>query len=103
MSVREKVCALVPGMDVRFEAVFVFTAARVEAKWGRTGYLNCITDDQLDSYIAEKDFGKKLTPNDVSRIAQAFLGLAHMEKEFGRETKAKPQVTRSRLQPVCAD
>jgi hypothetical protein len=85
MGVREKVLTLAPGMEVRHNAVFVFTAARVEARWGTTGYLNCVTDDQIFNYIAEKDFGKKLTAEEVSRIAQAFLGLAHMDREFGRE------------------
>jgi len=86
MGVREKVLTLAPGMEVRHNAVFVFTAARVEAKWGTTGYLNCITDDQLNNYITEKDFGKKLTADEVSQIAQAFLGLAHMDREFARRS-----------------
>ena len=34
MSVRERVLTLAAGLDTRFNAVFVFTAARVEAKWG---------------------------------------------------------------------
>lgn len=82
MGVREKVLTLAPGMEAHFNAVFVFTAARIEAKWGTTGKLNCITDDQLHSYIVEKDFGKKLAPVEVTRIAQAFLGLAHMDSDF---------------------
>jgi len=53
--------------------------------------LNCVTDDQLFNYIAEKDFGKKLKTEEASQIAQAFLGLAHMDKEFGRETKSQPE------------
>ena len=91
MGVRETVLKLAPGIEARFNAVFVFTAARVEAKWGTSGPLNCITDDQLYGYIVEKDFGKKLTSADVGQIAQAFLGLAHMDKEFGRETKKQSQ------------
>jgi hypothetical protein len=82
MNVREKVLVLAPGMDAHFSAVFVFTAARVEAKWGTTGRLNCITDDQLKSYIVEKGFGKKLPAGEVNRIAQAFLGLAQMDSAF---------------------
>jgi hypothetical protein len=78
-------------MEAHFNAVFVFTAARVEAKWGTTGYLNCVTDDQLFTYIAEKDFGKKLKSEEINQIAQAFLGLAHMDKEFGRGTKLQPE------------
>lgn len=103
MSVRERVLTLATGMDTRFNAVFVFTAARVEAKWGTTGKLHCITDDQLFDYIAEKDFGKKLKAEEISQIAQAFLGLAHMDKEFGRDMKVKPQTSRSNLQPASVN
>jgi len=86
MGIKERALTLAAGMDAHFNAVFVFTAARVDAKWGTTARLNCISDEQLYSYIAEKDFGKKLKPAEISQIAQAFLGLAHMDKEFGRET-----------------
>jgi hypothetical protein len=103
MGVREKALTLAAGMDTHFTAVFVFTAARVEAKWGTTGKLHCITDDQLFNYIAEKDFGKKLKAEEITQIAQAFLGLAHMEKEFGREINAKPVVKQRVLQPAGAD
>ena len=88
MGVREKVIALVPGMDTRFNAVFVFIAARVETKWGSTAHLNCISDAQLYDYIVAKDFGNKLKLEEMSQIAQAFLGLALMDKEFERGTKA---------------
>jgi hypothetical protein len=103
MGVREKALTLAAGMDTHFNAVFVFTAARVEARWGTTGKLHCITDDQLFNYIAGKDFGKKLNAEEISQIAQAFLGLAHMEKEFGREAKVKLQPSRCNLQPVGAN
>jgi len=82
MGVRENVLTLAPGVEAHFNAVFVFTAARVEARWGTTGKLNCITDEQLHKYIVEKDFGSKLPPAEVTRIAQAFLGLAHMDSDF---------------------
>ncbi|MFZ0826696.1 MAG: nuclease-related domain-containing protein [Verrucomicrobiia bacterium] len=103
MGVRDKVLTLAPGMEVRHNAVFVFTAAWVEAKWGTTGYLNCVADDQLYNYITEKDFGKKLNAEEVREIAQAFLGLAHMDKEFGLESKSKPQVLPCTMQPAGAD
>lgn len=103
MSVRERVLTLAAGLDTRFNAVFVFTAARVEAKWGTTGKLHCITDDQLFNYIVEKDFGKKLKAEEISQIAQAFLGLAHMDKEFGRKDNVKSQTSRSNLQPAGAN
>lgn len=82
MSVRDKVRTLAPGLDTFFEALFVFTAARVEARWRTTGNVNCLTDDQLHDYIANKDFGRKLASDQVQRISQAFLGLATMDREF---------------------
>jgi hypothetical protein len=103
MGVRNNVIALAPGMDVRFEAVLVFTAAWVEARWGKTGHANCITDDKLYTYISEKDFGRKLKPEEVSQIAQAFLGMAHMDKEFGRGAKEPSLEIRTSLQMARAD
>jgi hypothetical protein len=84
LGVREKVMTLAPNVDCFYQALFVFTAARVEAKWGSTGNVHCIRDDQIHNYVVEKDFGKRLKPEEVQRVAQAFLGLAHMEKEFTR-------------------
>jgi hypothetical protein len=84
LGIRDRVRVLAPGLEPFYQAVFVFTAARVEAKWGTTGNVNCIRDDQLHSYIVEKDFGKKLKPDEVQTIAQAFLGLAHMDREFSK-------------------
>lgn len=83
MRIREKVRLLATGLDPFYQGVFVFTAARVQAKWGTTGSVHCITDDQLYDYIVTKDFGKKLKPTEVQSIAQAFLGLAHMDSDFG--------------------
>jgi hypothetical protein len=85
MGVREQVGGLVPEMDVFFNAVFVFTSARNEAKWGTTGKANCITDDQLHEYIVENEFNKKkLTSKEVSDIAEALYKLACKDKEFGQ-------------------
>jgi Nuclease-related domain len=103
MGVREKVIMLAPRTDARFNAMFVFTAARVEARWGKTGHLNCLTDEQLCNYIRERDFGKKLRPDEVSQIAQAFLGLALMDQDFGRASRTQAQAGRSALQLVGAD
>lgn len=96
MSVREKVCTLAPGLDPFFKALFVFTSARVEAKWGTTGNVHCLTDDQLHDYIVNTDFGQRLTPAQVRSLAQAFLALAHMDREFqpSEPAKLRPPVPR---------
>lgn len=82
MGTRDKVKVLAPQVDPYYQALFVFTAARVEAKWGTTSNVNCIRDDQLFDYIVEKNFGKRLSQTHVEQVAQAFLGLAHMDSDF---------------------
>jgi hypothetical protein len=88
MHVKEKVRALAPGPDIYFEAVFVFTSARVDAGIGTTGAVHCIRDPQLFDYIVNKRFGKRLPAPEVERIAQAFLDLAQMEIGFSEKAEA---------------
>ena len=57
-------------------------SARVEANWGTTRSVHCIREDQLIDYIVLSKFGKKLNKQEVDTISQAFLALAHMEKDF---------------------
>lgn len=90
LSIRDRVLTLAPGLDPYCQALFVFTAARVDAKWGTTGNTHCVRDDQLHEYIVEKDFGKRLRFAELQRIAQAFLGLAHMDREFAQPAPARP-------------
>jgi hypothetical protein len=85
MGIRDKVKTLV-DLDPYFQAAFVFTSARVDANWGTTKSVHCIREDQLVDYIVESKFGKRLKPEDVDRIGQAFLGLAHMDKDFTGKT-----------------
>ncbi len=82
LGIRDKVRALAPGLDPFYQAVFVFTSARVEAKWGTTSTVHCIRDEQLHDYIANKKLGGRLSPAAVQTLAQAFLALAHMERGF---------------------
>ncbi|MBE2212655.1 MAG: hypothetical protein IAE82_02200, partial [Opitutaceae bacterium] len=70
-------------IDAYFNALFVFTAARVEANWGSTGKVICIRDDQLHDYIVDFKARRRLTAEEVTKLAQAFLALAHMDREFG--------------------
>jgi hypothetical protein len=91
MGIRDKVVGLIgSGHEVFYDALFVFTSARVEANWGRTSSVNCIMDDQLWGYIVEKDFGRKLEPREAERIAQAFLAVARMDKDFGPVSSVTP-------------
>jgi hypothetical protein len=82
LAIRDEVRILAPGLDPFYQAVFVFTSARVEAKWGATGSVHCIRDEQLHEYIVEKNFGRRLRPEEVLTLARAFLALAHMDRDF---------------------
>ena len=83
MGIRDKVRTLSPGPDPYYKALLVFTAARVDANWGSTGKVHCVRDDQLHDYIVGES-GTHLSPDEVERVAQAFLGLAHMDRGFTR-------------------
>jgi hypothetical protein len=86
MNVKDKIKAL-SNLDPFFKAVLVFPIARVEAGWGKTGNANCIRDDQLWSYIVENEIANKLDKKAIDSLAQAFLALATMDKEFQSSIK----------------
>ena len=81
MGIKEKARALV-DLDPYFQAVLVFTSARVEANWGSTKSVHCLRDEQLFDYIVASKPGKRLTTEEVDKIAQALAALAHLDKDF---------------------
>ena len=88
ISIRGQVAKLAAGFGQPFyKGLFVFTAARVEAKWGITGTVHCIGDDQLLGCILDKKYSMGLPPNRVKVIAQAFLALAHVDSDFTGQTE----------------
>lgn len=63
--------------------------------------MNCIRDDQLYEYIVEKSFGDTLEPDEAERIAQAFLAVARMDKDFDRGAQTTPESNEAAaLQPL---
>jgi hypothetical protein len=82
MNVKDRVRVLVPRRDPYFQGVFVFTSAWINANWGTTGSVHCLSDTQLYEYIVEKKFGRKLEPHETKQIAQAFLDLAVKDRGF---------------------
>jgi hypothetical protein len=68
------------ALDPYVRGVLAFPSARVEAKWGTTGPIHCITDEQLYDYIVEKK--KRLTKKEIDSISQAFLATARKDKDF---------------------
>jgi hypothetical protein len=81
MSVKEKIKLLASGLDPFHKGLFVFTAARIDARWGTTRNVHCLSENQLHDYIVETNFGKRLKKAEVDRLSRAFLGLAQMDSE----------------------
>jgi len=81
MSIREKIKVL-STLDPYVHGVLVFPSAWVDAKWGTTGYVNCVGGEQLYDYIVENKKGKKLKHKEIESISRAFLALARMDKDF---------------------
>jgi hypothetical protein len=102
MTVKETVCGLAPGTTTFFKGLLVFTAARVDAPWGKTGAVHCLREDQLWDYIVDHKGGKKLTSAEVKRIAQAFLGMAHMDRDFTEKATATRVSRPALVRPVAA-
>jgi hypothetical protein len=72
MFIKNKIKALT-GLDPFTRAILAFPAARVEAKWGTTGAVHCMGDDQLYKYIVENKKGGTLSKKDIAVISQALL------------------------------
>lgn len=81
MSIKEKIKVL-SAMDPYVQGVFAFPSAYIEAKWGATGYVHCVKDEQLYDYIVENKKGNRLSKKEIENISQAFLALARMDKDF---------------------
>ncbi len=94
MNVKKKVEVLCDSEDSQktdlpfFTGVLVFPLARVEAKWGATGSVHCVSDEILWDYIVESKKGKVLNSQQVEVIARAFGSLATMDKEFHKDAPA---------------
>lgn len=86
MSIREKIKVL-SSLDPYVQGVFAFPSAYVEAKWGTTGYVHCVKDEQIYDYIVENKKSKKLDKKAIESISQAFLALARMDKDFTPNNK----------------
>ena len=86
MSIKEKIKVLSP-VDSYVQGVFAFPSAYIEAKWGSTGYVHCVKDEQLYDYIVENKKSNKLSKREIESISQAFLALARMDKDFGTNNK----------------
>jgi hypothetical protein len=86
MSIKEKIKVLT-ALDPYIRGVLAFPSAHVDAKWGTTGYVHCVSDEKLYDYVVESKKRKKLPKKEIESIAQAFLALARMDKDFAPDSK----------------
>jgi hypothetical protein len=70
-----------------FRGLFVFTAARVEAKWGKTGQVHCMCEDQLWDYIVENKFAKRISAETVKGIAERVRRMAQLDPKSTHNAK----------------
>jgi hypothetical protein len=88
-------------VDPFFNAMFVFASAWLDAKFGATGWADCIRDDRLLKYIVDSRFDKRLAAEEVDAAARDFSSLARMDLRKGRvrggrgEGECRPCVGRS--------
>ncbi len=81
MSIKEKIRTLC-GLDPYIQGVLVFPSAHVDAKWGTTKAVHCITDEKLYDYIVGNKRPNKLSKKEIDSISRAFLALARMDSGF---------------------
>ena len=100
MVVREQILALTRRNDLFIRAVMVFPRARVDAPFGTTSHVHCLTDERLCDYIEDPKYARKLNPKEVDLIVRAFRGIAGMDSEFS--TTSTAAVNRSTQPRVVA-
>jgi hypothetical protein len=86
MDIKEKVKVL-SALDPYIQGVLAFPCAWVDAKWGTTGHVHCLRDEQLHEYIVENRKGRKLITKEIESISQSFFALARMDKDFAPVSK----------------
>jgi len=86
MNIKDKIKVL-SELDPYVQGLLAFPSAWVDAKWGTTGYVHCIRDEQLYDRIVENKKSKKLTKKEIDALSQAFLALARMDKDFDTNRK----------------
>ena len=98
MGIREQVITVTRQDELFIKAVMVFPRARVDAKFGTTSHVHCLTDERVCAYIEDPKYARKLNPKEVEQIVRAFKGIAGMDAEFS--TTSTAAVNRSKSEPA---
>jgi hypothetical protein len=88
MSVLYQVRVLAGRENIYVRSVMVFPRAWVNAPFGSTGKVHCMTDETLCSYIEDQKYSDKLDDNAVAEIVRALEGIARMEVDFAETATA---------------
>ena len=80
-SLREKINVFTHRDDF-VQGILAFPLARVEARWGTTRNVHCLTDDRLLDYIEKYRFARRLKNNEIELIEKAVHALAGLESGF---------------------
>ncbi len=78
-SLREKINVLTHREDF-IQGMIAFPLARVEARWGTTRNVHCVTDDRVLDYILHYNFSRRLKDPEIELIVRAFHAIAGMGK-----------------------
>jgi hypothetical protein len=89
MMVVEQLEALAQEERINFRAAMVFPWSRVEAPFGQTGRVHCMTDERLCGYIENEAFSSNLSKEQVRTLARALEGIARMEPAFAESAASE--------------
>ena len=78
-SLRTKINVLTHREDF-IQGMIAFPLARVEARWGTTRNVHCVTDDRILDYIQHYNFSRRLKDEEIELIEKAFHAIAGMGK-----------------------
>lgn len=79
MSIRTQIMALT-NREIYIKGLMIFPSAFIKAKWGTTGYINCLSDEGLYNYFEKQD--KRLSQKEVGIFYNAFVALVSMDKAY---------------------
>jgi len=82
MDLKDRIKA-VARLDPYIQCVFAFLHTRVEAKWGTTGAVHCISADQISDYVTKFRANKPIPPADIPRLVSAAKSLKENAVQTG--------------------
>lgn len=95
MTVRDAVLALTQRDDLFIKGLMVFPKARVDARFGQTSTVNCLTEGSLCTHIEHSKVARKLDDDEIEKIVRAFKGIAGMDVGFSEAATTTGHRTKS--------